>query len=407
MDKNFILQIGGGKESLPALLCAKNKGFKVVVLDKDPSCYCRKLADEFVHASVYNAEEALEAIKKSDFQNFIAGVFSLGVDAPETNATVAHYLNLPGIPIEAAKICSNKILMKEYLTQRGINMPQYKEVHNVDEIVEFSKSVGFPLVIKPADSRGARGVLILKNDINIKEFFDIAIAESKSRRVIIEKYCWGPQISSETIIANGKAYTFGLSDRNYDRLDEFFPNIIEDGGELPSRFSMQYSEIINSEVQKIAHHLNIVNGTIKGDIVIENSEVKFIEIAPRLSGGYFASHEVPYSTGYNFLDAALDISIGKKPHVFNNDYTKNKCVVQRYLFAKPGVIEDISIPENIKSDPDVLYFDVYFKVGTKVQHTISHPNRGGVIMTTGSNIETAQKKAQSCLDSIKIKQRPL
>jgi len=402
MKNQLILQIGGGRESLPLLLSAKRKGYSVIVLDKNPLCYCHDLADEFISASIYNPEQALNAIKNFNKKHLIKGIQSLGVDAPETNATIANYLKLPSIPIEAAQICSNKILMKDYLTTRGINMPIYKEIFSTDDIIKFSNENGFPLVIKPSDSRGARGVLIINERKDIDYLFEITKFESKNKKIIVEKFCSGPQISSETIIINKKAHTYGLSDRNYSRLNEFLPHVIEDGGELPSRYAHEYSKIINSEVQKIANYLNIENGTIKGDIVIHNNKIIFIEIAPRLSGGYFASHEIPYSTNYNFLDAAIDISLGIKPNTIKNNFKNNKIVVQRYLFSKPGTIKNIFIPEYINNDKDVLYFEIYFKNGTIIEPTTSHPSRGGVIITTGNNIDEAIKKADFYLNSIEI-----
>ena len=80
-------------------------------------------------------------------------------------------------------------------------------------------------------------------------------------------------MSTETIIYNKKAYTVGICDRNYNKIKTLTPHVIENGGDLPSRFQNSYENKINILILKIAEKLKIYNGTIKGDLVIHRNKI--------------------------------------------------------------------------------------------------------------------------------------
>ena len=122
---------------------------------------------------------------------------------------------------------------------------------------------------------------------------------------MIEKFMKGPQVSTESLVIDGKAFTPGFSDRNYEFLNHFAPHIIENGGQLPSKLRTSTKKLVNNLIQKCSESMGIQNGVLKGDIVITNGKPFIIEIATRLSGGYFCSHEIPLNTGVDFVGAAI------------------------------------------------------------------------------------------------------
>ena len=78
----------------------------------------------------------------------------------------------------------------------------------------------------------------------------------------------GPQVSTESIIINGSAYTIGFSDRNYEFLDKYAPHIIENGGQLPSHLDCKTKKAVEGLIQTSAKSMGIKDGIVKGDIVI-------------------------------------------------------------------------------------------------------------------------------------------
>jgi len=103
-----------------------------------------------------------------------------------------------------------------------------------DELRAAGVERGFPLVLKPVDGRGARGVLRLTKDTDLAWAFAHATSQSRRGGVMVEEYLAGPQISTEGLLVDGEGTTCGFIDRNYEHLDTFAPYIVENGGEQPS-----------------------------------------------------------------------------------------------------------------------------------------------------------------------------
>ena len=217
-----ILFVGGGTETIPGIEIAKSMNLHVVVSDINPQAPCTQLADNFLLADTYNIEQTLAEVKKFQSHNRpIDGVICMATDVPLTVASIAKHLGLPGIPIESAKIVSDKMLMKDCFKQHELSIPWYKEVNTLEDLKQIIRERGFPLVLKPVDSRGARGVLRLTEDVDLRWAFLTSKGFSPTDRIMLEDFLEGPQVSTESIVIEGNVYTIGFSDRNYEFLDKY------------------------------------------------------------------------------------------------------------------------------------------------------------------------------------------
>src|SRR5262249_1170166 len=147
----------------------------------------------------------------------IDGVLSIGADVPLTVATVANALRLPGLTLDAAHLAADKLAMKERLAEHGVHIPWFSGVESAAHLAQL-RSEQKALVVKPVDSRGSRGVVRLMQGVDTAWAFDQAKAISPTGRVMAEAYLEGPQISTESIFAQGRLETPGFSDRNYEYL---------------------------------------------------------------------------------------------------------------------------------------------------------------------------------------------
>ena len=136
-----ILFVGGGQETSPGIEIAKTYGLNVVVSDLDPNCYCSKLVDHFLLASTYSPTDTLEQAKIFEKKHKkIDAVICMATDVPLTVATVAEGLKIPGIPVSAAELVSDKVLMKDCFKQHDLPIPWYQEIASVAELKELSLS---------------------------------------------------------------------------------------------------------------------------------------------------------------------------------------------------------------------------------------------------------------------------
>lgn len=125
-------------------------------------------------------------------------------------------------------------------------------------------------------------------------------------------------------------------------------------------------------------------------------------MAPRLSGGYFCSHEIPLNTGVNFLNAALKIALGEKVEKKELVPKINNHVCQRYIFPKNGVVTNIEVPSWIKRHKNIKLWQVRLRIGDKIEKIDSHPARAGLVIATGESRLKAQDLAEKAIQEIVI-----
>ena len=145
----------------------------------------------------------------------------------------------------------------------------------------------------------------------------------KIKKIIIEKFLTGKQISSEAVIYNKYDFTPGMIERNYEFLNKFKPYVIENGGQQPVSLSKKLINKVAEITVKAGRCLGVKKGTIKGDVVIYKGKPYIIEVATRLSGGWMSSDQIPLATGIDFLKIAIQIAMNENPKIENLQLKKN------------------------------------------------------------------------------------
>jgi biotin carboxylase len=297
--------------------------------------------------------------------------------------------------------------MKEKFSADGVPVPWFSPVESADHLRRIVTERGLPLVLKPVDSRGARGVLRLAHDVDLAWAYSLSLSHSPTGRVMVEQFLSGPQVSTESLVIDSIAHTPGFADRNYEYLEKYAPHIIENGGQLPSHLSQETQRAVKELVQKAALSLGIRDGVVKGDIVVFDGRPFVIELAARLSGGYFCTHEIPLNTGVDFVRHAIRMALGEKPSPSDLEPRFNRAVVQRYLFPKPGRVVSISGVDEVSAQPEIALCEIRVAPGDVIGPVDSHPARAGVVIATSDNVESALEKATRAIDTIKIETEPL
>lgn len=401
--KRTILFVGGGLETVPGIRTAREMGLHTVVSDYDPEAPGFEAAHDRLLASTYDVEETLAAARRYHREERpLHGVICLAVDVPLTVARVAEELDLPGIPPELARLATDKLAMKDYFSERGIPVPRYRPVESSGDLKNLIAGRGYPHIVKPVDSRGARGVLRLTEEVDLGWAFEQARSHSPSGRVMAEEYLEGPQVSTESLVIGGEACTTGFSDRNYEFLEKYAPHIIENGGDLPSFLPEADQKKIRELVSGAVRSLGIENGVVKGDIVLSGGEPYIIELAFRMSGGYFCTHEIPMNTGVNFVKHAIRVALGEEvdPADLEPRYLKNVC--QRYYFPDPGTVTEVRVPGWAENDPQVGLCEVRVEEGDEIPPPTHHPARAGVVIVTGESREDARERARRLIEETVI-----
>ena len=399
-----LLIISGGIEAVPGIRLAKRMGLHVVVSDINPEAPGFAFADDRILASTYDVEQTVDAALKYDRSNRkIDGVICIAADVPLTVASVASALGLPGIPVRSAALAASKMAMKERFSDAGIPTPWFGAIKSVEHLEEVVEDKGYPLVIKPVDSRGARGVLRLTDGVDLKWAFEHSLRFSPSSQVMAEEYLEGPQISTESMLLDGEGVTPGFIDRNYEYLDRFAPYIIENGGQQPSRLPGDDRASVSRVAESAGIALGIENGVVKGDMVFTSDGPKVIEIAARLSGGWMSTDQIPLGTGVDLVGCAIRLALGEKvaPDELMPRYRLGVAI--RYFFPEPGKITEIGNLDEFRGLPGVHRLCLFSSVGDVIEPVTNHTKRAGFVITTGETAEKAVELASKIIKNLSIR----
>ena len=399
-----LLIVSGGIEAADAARRAKEMGHTVVVSDRDPQAPGFAFADSCLIADVYGANETASAAERYSRKiRKIDGVICVAADAPVTAATVAQRLRLPGLPVHVAELACDKLAMKRCFQSAGVAVPWFAEVATPQELQRIAIERGRDLVIKPVDSRGSRGVQRIAQVEDLAHAFTLARSHSPSERVMVEQYLEGPQVSTESIVLDGVCHTPGFSDRNYEFLERYAPFFIENGGDLPSHLPSDIQQKVKDLVGRAASAMGVTNGTVKGDIVVHKGEPYVIELAARLSGGFFCTREIPLNTGVDFIGAAINIALGEPVTAEDLTPKHQKAVVQRYAFPSPGTVVSVEGADEARKLPGIAEVVVTAKQGDVILPAGDKRPSAAMVLATGETREMALKSANDALALIQIR----
>ena len=398
-----LLIVSGGIEASDAAKRAREMGLYVIVSDRDPEAPGFAHSDSRLIADVYGADETAAAAERFNRKiRRIDGVLCVAADAPMTVAAVSERLGIPGLSRESARLASDKFAMKTKFREAGVPVPWFAIVNTAQELARIAVERGSDLVVKPADSRGSRGVQRIACVKDLNAAFALAQSHSPTRRVMVEQYLSGPQVSTESLLVDGHCFTPGFSDRNYEYLERYAPFFIENGGDLPSALSYDVQAKIHATVAKAAAALGIRNGTVKGDIVVRDGEPYVIELAARLSGGFFCTREIPLSSGVDFVGAAIRLALGERPEPHELAPTRSRPVVQRYAFPAPGRVVSVGGAEQARAVPGIADVIITAKPGDVIPPAGDKRPSAAMVLASGETHGAALAAAKEALSLLRI-----
>ena len=397
-----LLILGAGKEQVAAITAAKAKGIRTVVLDFNPKADGCALADEFHLVSTRDRGAILDFVK--GYAGKIDGVITIASDIPHMVSAAGEALGVRHIPLSVAELCVHKLHMKEKLSEAGVNVPAFARVTSLGELRAFIARVGFPVVIKPVDNSGARGVQRLTRGMDIAAAFDYARGFAYSGEVIAEKFISGLQISTEGLFHDGVFHCTGFADRNYTRLDDSKPFMVEDGGDIPTVLNAADKKKVEAEFEKAARGLGIDWGPAKGDMIFgDDGKPYVVEIAARLSGGNFCYDKVPWSTGVDIVDILVDMAVGNPIDPARFVPTRDLATSQRYFFPAAGTIKQIDGIAKVEAAAHIRKVDLWAGPGQTVAAAENHPSRVGYVIACAPTREEAVAAAQAAVAQVEFR----
>jgi biotin carboxylase len=173
--------------------------------------------------------------------------------------------------------------------------------------------------------------------------------------------------------------------------------MIENGGDLPSQLPEEMQSKVRDVVARAAAALGVSNGTVKGDIVVHKGEAYVIELAARLSGGFFCTREIPLNTGVDFVGAAIRIALGEPVTADELTPKRSTPVIQRYAFPEAGEVVSVAGVEEARNIAGVDDIIVTAKPGDVIAFAGDKRPSAAMVLTTGSSRDEALRAANDAL----------
>jgi len=394
--KRTLFIVGGGYFQSFAAREAMEMGLRVIVSDQNPSAPAMQYADIPLLLSTRDEEGHIREAKKINEETKIDGAMTIGTDVSRTVAKITNALGLPGVSYETAARASDKILMRETLKKNGVPVPKFLGAANEEEAKNAAADIGYPLVLKPTDSMGARGVVYVNSEEELTKAFSEAREYSSEARVIIEEYMEGPEFSIDALVHKGKIYWAGLA----NRIIQNPPHFVEEGHIIPGKFSSSLEKEIYDVMKQAIEAVGIRNGAAKGDIKQTSEGIKIGEIAARLSGGFMSTHTTPAAFGINPVRAAIRIAIGEDPGPLRP--LRNLVAYEHAFFPKPGKIRKILGIEEVKSLPGFVDIIILRGPGEMAVQPRNNVEKAGNVIVTGSTREEAEARMSDILSKVKF-----
>ena len=305
-----IAIIGASYLQLPLILKAQSMGLETHVFAWECGDVGESEADHFYPISIVEKEQILEKCREIG----IDGITSIASDlAVLTVCYVAEKMGLVGNGIQSSVCSVNKYHMKKAFEANGV--PAAKCVLVDNGVIPDIGGFGYPLIVKPTDRSGSRGVTRLdspSDDLN--EAVSKAVEQSLEKKALIEEFVPGNEYSVEcisyegehTLLAVTKKYTTGS------------PHYIETAHIEPSGLAPDVIEKFRAIVFNGLDALGVKYGASHSELKISGDEIKVIEIGARMGGDMIGSTLVQLSTGYDLVKAVIDICLGVRPEPFED-----------------------------------------------------------------------------------------
>ena len=358
-NKKKLLILGGSRYILPVIDIAHKLGIYVITCDYLPDNIAHKYSDEYVNISIIDKDKVFNKAKELN----INGIMSFACDpGVETASYVAEKLGLPNSgPYESVKILQNKGLFRKFLTENGFNVPVAKSYHNIDDAIKDTNIFNWPVIVKPTDSAGSKGVRKVLKKEDLKDSIENALNYSHSNEFIIEDFLEkdGNSSDCDSFSINGKLVYVSFSSQKFDKnaINPYVPSAYS----WPSSISDKDQKELSKEIQRLLKLLNMKTSLYNIETrKCTNGKTYIMECSPR-GGGNRLSEMMKYVDGVDLITSAVNAAVGNPVNEIKPNRSKYYWCEIILHSPKNGVFDRIEISDEIKDN--IIEKDIWVQKG--------------------------------------------
>lgn len=363
MKQKKLMLLGGLRYLLPVIEAAHNQGYYVITCDYLPDNIAHKFSDEYCNVSIIDKEAVLREAQRLQ----IDGILSFAVDpGVVTAAYVQEQMGLPAFgPYESVCILQNKDKFRNFLTENGFTVPKAKGFSSVEEAMKEVFWYSWPVIVKPTDAAGSKGVTRVDKVEDLQEALEYAFQYSISKRVIVEEFIEKQGCSSDTdsFSIDGELKFVSFSAQRFDEqaANPYTPSAYS----WPSTMTDAQEKELASEIQRLLTLLKMRTSIYNIETRIgTNGKAYIMEVSPR-GGGNRLAEMLRYATGVDLITAAVRAAVGDRVEdVAQKTYNGHWAEVILHA-DKDGVFQRLDIVPEMKDK--VVEEDLWVTMGDQVE----------------------------------------
>lgn len=362
--------LGASYLQKPLVEKASEMGIETYVFSWEEESVVREIADRYYPVSILDRERILQECKAIG----VHGITSIASDlAMPTVNYVASMLGLVGNSMGAALRSTDKYEMRKTFKAAGLSCPVF-ELYTEPKVRE-KKAFSLPLIVKPVDRSGSRGVTKIESFDRLEDALELALQNSIKGMAIVEEYMDGREFSVEMISYKNEHHFIAIT----EKVTSGPPHFVETEHHQPAQLPAEVENRIVKLVRRGLNCLGIQNGASHSEVIwMDSGEIRIVEIAGRMGGDFIGSHLVPESTGFDFLKAVIDSSLGQFDYK-NFVVSKKSYSGVYFVLPRPGRI--VNIENNSSQFPYIKKAIPILKKGEAVPVELTGSNsRAGIIL---------------------------
>lgn len=393
-----IMLLGGLRYLLPVIEAAHKQGYYVITVDYLPDNIAHKYSDEYHNVSIIDKDAVLALARELQ----IDGIMSFAVDpGVVTAAYVQEQMELPAFgPYESVCILQNKDKFRNFLTQHGFNVPKAKGFSSVEEAMAETYWYPWPVIVKPTDSAGSKGVTKVDRPEDLRSALECAFQHSICKRVIVEEFIEKQGCSSDTdsFSVDGELKFVSFSAQRFDSnaANPYTPSAYS----WPSTMTKEQEKELTSELQRLLKLLNMRTSIYNIETRIgTNGKPYIMEVSPR-GGGNRLAEMLRYATGVDLITACVRAAVGDDvTGVEQKPYEGHWAEIVLHA-DKEGMFEKIKVSDELPAE--IVEKDLWIQPGDKVDRFEGANNAIGMLVLKFDSQEELEKALATQRDWLKI-----
>ena len=387
------LVLAGGVPQIELICQLKKRGYTVILADYHPEPVAKKYADIFYQESTLD----VEAIRRIAIDEKIDFLITVCTDqALLTVAKLSEELGLPCyLDYQTGLNVTNKAYMKSIFKDYSIPTADYRILKELDE--RQLEGLALPLIVKPVDCNSSKGVRKVENRQELQEFFYQAKELSRTKTAIVEKYVEGEEVTVDVYVENGVSNVLAVSrTEKIAAKDKFviFRTV------NPAPISDGVCEKISVVCQKIADAFSIKDSPMLVQMIVANDEVFVLEFSARTGGGE-KFKMIKQATGFDVIEAVIDLTEGKKPHLQKND-DRPKMIVNEFLYCEEGIFDHLEGFDELKEDGTIADYYLLKWKGVQFNEISSSGDRVAWITFFSDSVEELEIKHSKAVNRLRV-----